>query len=71
MDPKNSIIKGLHCILICKFICSFNSNGYNCALKAVFTRAQWLSGRVLDLIPRGCVFEPHRHHCVVSLSKAH
>ena len=33
--------------------------------------AQWLSGRVLDLRPRGHGFEPHRHHCVVSLSKTH
>ena len=31
--------------------------------------AQWLSGRVLDLRPRGHGFEPHRRHCVVSLSK--
>ena len=31
--------------------------------------AQWLSGRVLDSRPRGCGFEPHRRHCVVSLSK--
>ena len=31
--------------------------------------AQWLSGRVLDLRPRGREFEPHRCHCVVSLSK--
>ena len=30
---------------------------------------QWLSGRVLDLRPRGRGFEPHWHHCVVSLSK--
>ena len=30
---------------------------------------QWLSGRVLDLRPRGNGFEPHGHHCVVSLSK--
>ena len=29
------------------------------------TGAQWLSGRVLDLNPRGCGFEPHRCHCVV------
>ena len=28
-----------------------------------------LSGRVLDLRPRGHRFEPHRRHCVVSLSK--
>ena len=31
--------------------------------------AQWLSGRVLDPRPKGCRFEPHRLHCVVSLSK--
>ena len=30
---------------------------------------QWLNGRVLDSRPRGHGFEPHRHHCVVSLSK--
>ena len=31
--------------------------------------AQWLSGRVLDLRPRGRGFEPHQRHWVVSLSK--
>ena len=31
--------------------------------------AQWLSGRVLDLSLKGRGFEPHRRHCVVSLSK--
>ena len=31
--------------------------------------AQWLSGRVLDSRLRGHGFEPHRGHCVVSLSK--
>ena len=31
--------------------------------------AQWLSGRVLDLRPKGRGFEPHRRHCIVSLSK--
>ena len=30
---------------------------------------QWFSGRVLDSRPRGREFEPHRRHCVVSLSK--
>ena len=31
---------------------------------------QWLiSGRVLDSRPRGCGCDPHRRHCVVSLSK--
>ena len=29
--------------------------------------AQWLSGRVLDSRPGG----PHRHHCVMFLSKTH
>ena len=29
--------------------------------------AQWLSGRVLDLRPRGHGLEPHRRHCVVVL----
>ena len=31
--------------------------------------AKWLSGRVLDSRPRGRRLEPHRRHCVVSLSK--
>ena len=31
--------------------------------------AQWLSGRVHDSRPKGRGFEPHRRHCVVSLSK--
>ena len=31
--------------------------------------AQWLSGRVLDSRPRCHGFEPHRRHCIVSLSK--
>ena len=31
--------------------------------------AQWLSGRVLDSRPKSRGFEPHRRHCVVSLSK--
>ena len=34
-----------------------------------FWGAQWLSGRVLDSRPKGRGFEPHRRHCVVSLSK--
>ena len=33
------------------------------------TVAQWVSGRVLDSRPKGRGFEPHRRHCVVSLSK--
>ena len=31
--------------------------------------AQWLSGRVFDLRPRGRGFEPHRRHCVVVLEQ--
>ena len=31
--------------------------------------AQWLSGSVFDSRPKGRGFEPHRRHCVVSLSK--
>ena len=31
--------------------------------------SEWLSGRVLDSRPNGRGFEPHRRHCVVSLSK--
>ena len=33
--------------------------------------AQWLSGIVLDSRLRGGGLEPHRHHCVMSLSKTH
>ena len=33
--------------------------------------AQWLSGRVLDSRLRGRGFEPHQHHCFLSLSKTH
>ena len=32
-------------------------------------RVQWLSSRVLDSRSRGCRFDPHRQHCIVSLSK--
>ena len=35
----------------------------------MFVGAQWLSGRVLDLRPRGRGFEPHRRHCVVVLEQ--
>ena len=31
--------------------------------------SQWLSDGVIELRRRGCWFEPHRRHCVVSLSK--
>ena len=34
-----------------------------------FQGAQWLSGRVLDLRPKGCEFEPQRRHWVVVLEQ--
>ena len=45
---------------------NLNIHGYLDTGSAV---AQWLSGRVLDSRPKGRGFEPHRRHCVVSLSK--
>ena len=36
---------------------------------AINKGAQWLSGRVLDLRPRGRGFEPHRPHCIVVLKQ--
>ena len=47
------------------------NNGYKCKFKHVLRGVQWLSGRVLDLRPRGRGFEPHQHYCVLSLSKTH
>ena len=41
----------------------------NIAPLVSYKGAQWLNGRVLDSRPKGCRFEPHRRHCVVSLSK--
>ena len=38
-------------------------------IQELYRGAQWLGGRVLDSRPRGRGFEPHRRHCVVSLSK--
>ena len=44
--------------------------GYNLNARThTMKGAQWLSGRVLDSRPKGRGFEPHRRHCVVSLSK--
>ena len=40
-----------------------------CTFKYLHTGVRERSGRVLDLRPKGRVFEPHRRHCVVSLSK--
>ena len=40
-----------------------------CFTQTHMVGAQWFSGRMLDSRPRGCGFEPHRRHCIVSLSK--
>ena len=41
----------------------------NCSGAILEQGAQWLSSRVLDSRPGDSRFEPHRRHCVVSLSK--
>ena len=51
------------------FLCKKNSIGKIFRIKKQVKGAQWLSGRVLDLRPKGRRFEPHWRHCVVSLSK--
>ena len=47
--------------------------GLQCVIVAfpdhTLSGAWWLSGRLLDSRPKGRWFEPHRRHCVVSLSK--
>ena len=45
-----------------------NSSGFHSFLFKLMG-AQWLSGRVLDSRLKGRGFEPHRRHCIVSLSK--
>ena len=40
-----------------------------CILFTFKKEVQWLSGRVLDLGPRGRGFEPHRRHCIVILEQ--
>ena len=42
-------------------------SGLVCSGLHSISGAQWFSGRVLDLRPRGRGFEPKGHHCVVSL----
>ena len=71
----------LNCLLLFTFSMNHYSsvNGYSqlffySILPGIFIPhlgVHWLSGRVLDSRPRGCVFEPHRHHYAVSLSKTH
>ena len=47
----------------------FSTGCHNELMYLVIMGAQRLSGRVLESRQRGRVFEPHWHHCVVSLSK--
>ena len=41
----------------------------DCRFQKVALGVPWLSGRVLDLRPRGHGFEPHRHPGLGSFSK--
>ena len=59
-------IAKIHISEMDNIIFAFNFHGFD-DQKCV--GAQWLSGRALDLRPRGREFEPHRRHWVVSLSK--
>ena len=61
------LISILHLALIHVF--PEDSGGNTKWLKTSAVGAQWLSGRVLYLRPRGCGLEPHRHHCVVVLEQ--
>ena len=54
----------------------YNALYHNCTkwdshndLYKIVLGAQWLSGRMLDLRPRGRGFEPHRRHCLVVLEQ--
>ena len=48
---------------------SYKSSMIKHSYKGSLEGAQWLSGRVLDLRPKGCGFEPHRRHCTVVLEQ--
>ena len=61
------------CMMNILFLCSYFFLKYPTDVSLIHTQksllaAQWLSGRALDSRPKGHGFEPHRHHCVVSLS---
>ena len=57
---KNIHVNTSYCIPYFKYFTPFH---------LVIKGVQWLSGRMLDSRPRGCGFEPHQRHCVLSLSK--
>ena len=52
-------------------ICSYRNNflGTQAGVLIKGQGAQWLSGRVLDLRPKGCGFKPYRLHCIVVLEQ--
>ena len=56
---------------MCGSVKQSSLSGLVCSGLHGFSRAQWLSDRVLDSRPMGRGFEPQRHHCVVSLSKTY
>ena len=64
-------IRDIDIVLLTKKVSYFNRKPPNTSHHFCHLGAQWLSGRVLDSRPRGRGFKPHRHHCVVSLSKTH
>ena len=69
--PKNIFLKLSSAYYIC-CMCKINLlqiKNIFCQALSAKGGAQWLSGRVLDLRPRGRGFKPHQHHCVVSLSE--
>ena len=63
-DFANYLIHLVECII------NFNTRDYHTLRHDIINEGvQWLSGRVLDLRPRGSGFKPHRRHWVKSLSK--
>ena len=44
-------------------------SNYSLLFKHIQLREQWLSARVLYSRSRGCRFEPHKRHCIISLNK--
>ena len=58
-----------HSVLFKSFTLTGCSNTFVTNRIIHYMGAQWLSGRVLDLRPRGRGLKPHRCHCVVVLEQ--
>ena len=73
MDPENAQHFSLNLALAVDKVYQLHilAGKYLMLFKFNVTGAQWLSGRVLDSRLKSHGFEPHRRHCVVSLSKTH